>query len=112
MDEDGLQLGAEVKILAAVGNVERLDANTIARQHKPASGTRPDGDGKHAPQPLEAPSVPLEKRVQHGFGVAVAVELVPGFHQLRTQLQMVVNFAVEDDDGIAIVRANWLIAGL
>ena len=54
--------------------------------------------------------VPFEKGVQHGFGVGVRNETVAERFQLGAQFQVVVDFAVEDDHGIAIVRKDGLVA--
>ncbi len=67
----------------------------------------PDGDGEHAAQLLKAAGVPLQKRVQNGFGVAVRVEAVAQLLQLGPDFQVVVDFAVEDDDGVAVVASGW-----
>ena len=97
MDEDRLQLRAEEQVTAALRNVQRLDANAIARQHQPAFGIRPQRDAKHAAQPAEAIRVPFQEGVQNGLGIAVADENVPQRFQLAAQLHVVVDFAVEDD---------------
>ena len=68
-------------------------------------------DGEHAAQLLEAGGIPLQKRVQNGFRIAVGVEAVARFFQLGAEFQVVVDFAVEDDGRIAVVRLKRLVAG-
>ncbi len=63
MNQDGLQLGAEVKLFAVTRDIQRLDAYAIAGQHQPPGGVGPDADRKHAAQLLEAGRIPLQKRV-------------------------------------------------
>ncbi len=41
----------------------------------------------------------------------MGMKLVAECFELRPQLQMVVNFAVEYNDRVAIARGHWLIAG-
>ena len=48
--------------------------------------------------------------MQNRLGIAVAVETVAQRFQLLAQLQMVVDFAVEDDDGVAVVGLDGLVA--
>ena len=112
MDQDGLQLGAEKYVVATMRDVERLDAHAIARQHQPSSGVGPERHRKHAAQSVEAPRVPFQKRAQDGLGVAMRVEPMSQVLQLGADFEVVVDFAVEDDDRVAIFSRDGLIAML
>ena len=103
MDEDGLQLGAEVEVVAAMCDVERLDADAVPGQNQPPVGVGPDGDGEHAAQPLEARGVPFQECVENGFSVAMGMKAMSGFFELGADLKMVVDLAVEDDGGVAVI---------
>ena len=82
--------------------VERLDAHAVAGQHQAPRGFGPQRDGKHAAQAGKATGIPLEKGGQNRFGVAVRVETMAELFQFGAQFQVVVNFAVEDDDRVAV----------
>ncbi len=47
--------------------------------------------------------------MNYRFSVAVGVESVPEFLQLRPQLQVVVDLAVENNPGAAVLVVNWLL---
>ena len=91
-------------------DIERFDAHAIAGEHQAARGFCPQSDREHAAQAGETLRVPFEKRVQHGFGVGMRNETMTKRFQLGAQFQVIVNFAVEDDHGIAILREDWLVA--
>ena len=113
MLQDGLQFRAEIDVVAAAVVVERLDAHAVARQHQALARLGPEGHGEHSAQPRETGRVPLQERVQHRLGVAVA----NGSDGRRPsssapQFPMVVDLAVEDDDRVAIVADDRLIAAV
>ncbi len=112
MDEDGLQLRPEKYFLAAMRDVERLDAHAIARQHQPASGVCPERHRKHAAQSAETLRVPFEKRAQDRLGIAVRVKSMAQLLQLGAHFEVVVDLAVEDDDGVAVFGRDGLVAVL
>ena len=68
-------------------------------------------DREHAAQLLEAGGIPLQKRVQNGFRIAVGMEAMARLLQLGAQFQVVIDFAVEDDGGVAVVGVKRLVAG-
>ena len=103
MLQDRLQLRAEIQIVAAAVDVQRLDAHAVARQHQALFATRVHSATANMPRkPAKAVRVPLQKGVQNRFRVAVRLEAVPERFQFLPQLQVVINFAVEGDDGVAI----------
>src|SRR5262249_3470905 len=74
--EDGLQFGTKVEVVPLRVNIERLDAQAIARQHQALFRWNPYGQSEHAAQPRKTFNVPLPKREQHRFGVASGSEAV------------------------------------
>ena len=112
MDEDGLQFRAEIKILAALRKIKRLDPHAIARQHQPLGGFGPQRHREHAAHPREAIGIPLEERLQHGFGIAVGMEPAAAAFQFGTQFQVIVDLAVERDHGAAGSVNDGLIAAV
>ena len=112
MHEDGLQFRSEIKIFAAPRKVKRFDAHAIASQHQPSGGLRPKRDGEHAAQALKAMGIPLEERLQHGFGIAVGIKSPAAAFEFGTQLEMIVDFAVERDNGAAGSVNDGLIAAV
>ena len=108
--EERFQLRAEVDIGAAPMEVKRLDPQTVPRQHETPARLRPEPDGKHAPQTREALDIPLLERVQNDFGVAMSPEPMPQGFQLSPQLGVIVDLTVEDNNGIAVLAAQRLVA--
>ncbi len=70
----------------------------------------PQGCGEHSPQLRERVDVPFEKGAQNRFRVATGIEHVAALLQLAAQFGVVVNFAVEDEDGVAVVAEHGLAA--
>jgi len=91
-------------------DVERLDAKAIAGEDEAARGFSPERDGEHAAEAGEALGVPFKKSVENGFGVGVRNETMAERFQFGAQFQVVVDFAVEDDYGVAIRREDGLVA--
>src|ERR1035441_7122692 len=112
MCEDGLQLRPKKHVLAAMRDVERLDAHTIARQHQPPGRICPKRHGKHATQSAETLRVPFEEGAKDRLRIAVRVKSMAQLVQLGTHFEVVVDFPVEHDDRVAIFRRDGLIAVL
>ena len=110
MKEDCLQLGAEVDFVTALGDVERFDADAVARQHQTPRRLFPQRHGKHAAQARETLRIPLDESVENGFGIGTGVKAVTKLFELAAQFQVIVDFAVEDDGGVTIGRSHGLIA--
>ena len=66
----------------------------------------PQRNGEHAAQAGEAGGVPFEKAAQDGFGVGAGAKAMTARFEFGAQFFVIVNFAVEDDDGIAVVRSR------
>src|SRR5580704_9734400 len=112
MREDGFEFGAEIKILAAECEIERLDPHSIAREHQTLGRFRPQRHSEHPAHFGKAIRVPFEKRLQYRFRIAVRMELAPASFQLLAQLQMIVNFPVERDHRPSGSICYWLIAAV
>ena len=110
MDEDGLEFGTKEQILSILRQVERLDTHAVSSQNEAPDRLAPQGDGEHAAHAGKTSGVPGKEGVKHGFGIAMRVKPVAECFELRPQLQMVVDFAVEYNDRVAIARGHWLIA--
>ena len=110
MDEDGLEFGAKEQVLSVLRQVERLDAHAVSSQNEPLGRLAPQSDGEHAAHAGKTSGVPGEEGVKNGLGIAMSMKLVAKCLELGPQLQVIVNFAVEYDDRVAIARGHWLIA--
>ena len=82
---------------AGLGQVQRLDAEAVAREHEPAAVALGDGEGEHALEAIDAALPPAAVGLEHDLGVAVGEEAQPGGLELAPQLAVVVDAAVEDD---------------
>ena len=76
------------------------------------SALAPQRHREHPAQPRETFRVPLEERIQNRFGVAVGAEAISALFQFPAQFQVIVDLAVEDDDGVAVFGHDGLIAAL
>ncbi len=112
MGEDGLQFRPEKYLLAAIGDVERLDAHTIARQHQAPSGICPQRHRKHAAQSAETLGVPFQKRVQDRLRIAVRMKAMAQLVQFGAHFEVIVDFPIEHDDRVAVFGRDGLIAVL
>ena len=110
MLEDGLELGAEIEVAAAAAKVERLDAHAVAGEQQAFLGGLPEGQREHAAEALEAGGVPLQQAAEDHFGVATGVETMAQRFKLPAQLGVIVDFAVEDQHGGAIVGGHGLLS--
>ena len=72
----------------------------------------PQRHREHAAQPRETLGVPLEERIQNRFGIAAGAEAISALLQFPAQLQVIVDLAVKDDDGVAIFGYDGLISTL
>ena len=106
--EDGLDLGAEDQAVVADGPVERLDAEPVAREQQPPARGVPDGEREHAAEAVHAVVAPLLVRVDDRLGVAARVIAMARRFELRAQVRVVVDLAVEDDLDRAVLVAERL----
>ncbi len=110
MLQDGFQLAAEIDVVAVAEVIERLDAHAIAGEQEAFTRLGPDGHCEHAAHPGKAVGVPLQEGAQDGFGIAVAAEAMAQRFQVAADLQVIVDLAVEGDDGVGVVTSEGLVA--
>ncbi len=112
MHEQRLQLRAEEH--QAIGQhrvVQRLHAEAIAGHEQRARVPVVEREREHAAETLHALFAPRFPRVHDHFGVALRVEHVPERFELRNELLVVVDLAVEYDDDRAVLVVERLLAG-
>src|SRR6266478_5127402 len=90
--------------------VQRLDSEAVAREKQSPCILRPNRERKHAAQTREAIFVPLQKGAQNYLGVAAGLEFFTVRFQFGAQFPVVVNLAVEDQDGVSVFADHGLIA--
>src|ERR1700730_3201635 len=90
--------------------IQRLNSEAVTCQNQPSLGFGPDRQREHSPHPGEAPGIPLLESVKHRFGIAQGMKKMTPAAPLLAQLGVVIDFAVEDKDGVAIVALHRLVA--
>ena len=63
----------------------------------------PECDRKHSAQPGKTGGIPLEESVQNRFRISAGVESVPTLFQFDAQFRVIVDFAIENDDRVAVI---------
>ena len=71
----------------------------------------PDGKGEHAAEAFEAIGAPGAEGFENDFGVAMSAEMVTEGFEFCAEFCEVVDFTVEDNDGVAVLSDDRLIAG-
>jgi hypothetical protein len=112
MDEDAFKFGGEQEVSVAMGEVEGLDAEAIAGEDEALGGFCPEADGEHAAEAGETFDIPLQESVEDGLGIAVGREGVAEGLEFAAEVEVVVDFSVEDDDGVSVGGVDGLIAGV
>src|SRR5262245_371312 len=85
--------------------MQRLFADTVARQEEPALAPIPDREGEHPAEPFDALFAFVLVKMDDGFGVTARAQLVAPRDQQTAKFAVVVYFAVEDDpDRTVFVR--------
>ncbi len=106
--EQGLQLGAEQQDVADLGEIERLDADVVAREQRPAATLVPDDEREHPVQALGrgVSRVLVERR--QDLGVAGRREPVAAAFELGADGPVVVELAVlRRDHGALGFHIGW-----
>src|SRR5215831_1316621 len=106
--ENGFDLRPKVNVVSRTMEKQRLNPNTIARQHKPLLGLGPDTKSEHSSKTTEAFRIPFAKCLQHNLGVAVRCEAAAACNQFGAEFGVVVDLAVENEDDIAILADHRL----
>ena len=92
---EGPQLAREREEPVTLGDVERLLAEVVARQHQRLLAGIPRGEREHAVELSHAIEVGLLEQVAEHLGVALRAERVPLGLELRAQGMVVVDLPVE-----------------
>ena len=108
--EDGADLGPEDDAAAIVKDVQRLDAEGVARQDQGAGRGIPEGQAKHAVEPRQCTKTPLLVGMHDDFGIGTGLESVTEGLQFVAQLAEVVDFSVEHDPHGAGLVGDGLVA--
>ena len=108
--EQTFDLRCECKAAVILCVVQRLNTERVPCQKKGLSLVIPYGKGKHSPQPAEELSAVFLIAMQQALCIGCRAKLMSLFCQFAAQLQMVVDFAVENDSDAAIIAAHRLPA--
>src|SRR6267378_1335820 len=109
--KNGLQLRTKVQVHAGAADVQGFDTHSVTREDQPLPGLTPNRNCKHATQTGKASNIPLEKSAQHKLGIAIRAEMIPGLLQLLSKLAVVVDLAVENDNGVTVLAFKGLVPG-
>src|SRR5215475_4472070 len=91
--------------------VEWLDSEAVASKEERLFPVIPDCEREHSAQMLNAVRAIFFVQVNYCFGVTVSRVAMPASLQILSQLQVVVNLAVEDDRERMIFVTDGLVAG-
>ena len=94
--EQSLDLAAECNAAWRLGEVKRLDTESVAGDGEGCRPRIPNTNGENAVEPREHLRPMLEIHVQQNFCVRMAPESVAPSLQLSPKFTIVVNLAVED----------------
>ena len=92
--EERLEFGGEGEGAGVIAVMQRLDAETVARQEQPPVAGIPDGEGPHAIEAQLALRAPLRIGGEDDLAVGVGDKTVAEAAQLLAQLEIVVDLAV------------------
>jgi len=108
--EDGFEFGAEVEFALVAAEVEGFDAHAVAGEDEALAGGGVEGDPEHAAEAGEDAGVPGEEALEDDFGIGVGVEVVAEGGEFGAEFAVVIDLAVEDDDGVAVGGIDGLFA--
>ncbi len=98
----------EADTLARETVIQRLDAESVARQEQLLPAAVPDREGEHAVQAGRTVLAPLGIRPENDLGIAVGNEMMTERLQLLAQFRVVVDGAIEDQCESGRVIAHGL----
>src|SRR5689334_4566671 len=88
------QRGCKPQAVARFGKVERLDAESVARQHDAATVAFPDREREHTEKAFDAARAPRVIRLQDDFRVAIGEEAVAFPLQFGPQVTKIIDATV------------------
>src|SRR5215468_10277831 len=106
--EQPFDLRSEDEITLGRGVIEWLDPQPVARAEETTAPPVPDRKSVHSLQSLQAIFAPMQIGLQQRFRVRAGFEAVPARFQFRPQFPEVVDLAVENYPGRAVVRGHRL----
>src|SRR5262245_15855353 len=106
--EQPFDLRSEDETAFGRGVIERLDPQPVARAKEATAPPVPDRKSIHPLQSLQAIFAPMQIGLQQHFRIRVGFEALPTRFQLRPQFPEVVDLAVENYPGRAVVRGHRL----
>src|SRR5262245_58594212 len=92
--------------------IERLYSQSISGTKQFRANAIPDREREHSLEPTDARLSPFDIRVQQHLGVSSRDEAVSSRLQLRSELLVIVDFAIEDDPRSPVRGTHWLEAAL
>src|SRR4051794_27577258 len=95
--EERLDLRSEHEAASHRCVVEWLDAQSVSRAEETSPGIVPDRERKHAVEAFEAIFSPFDVRRQQHLGIGSRRKFVARRLEQRSDLQMVVDLAIEHD---------------
>src|SRR4051794_39943051 len=96
MSQQNFRLRSEEQRVVEYAPVKGLLSEEIARDQQTASAAIPQSEGKHAVELADHSVAVFFIQVRQDFGVGSAAKCVSTFFELRAQLAVVVDLAVED----------------
>ena len=110
--QQGLDFGGEGQPALPAAPKERLDAEGVpGQQHAPPLSIQ-DGKGEHADQAVQSLGAPAGDCLEQHFGITMRPEGAALLLQLLSQLEVIVDLAVEDQVIPAVGGAHGLASGL
>src|SRR5579872_6059313 len=97
VSQNRLRLGAEQHAIRCRVEEQRLDTQTVPDQDQLLRPQVPDGESKHAVEPLGNPVSPLQIPAEDHFRIAARSEAVAEALQLLAQFHEVINLSVVDE---------------
>ena len=109
--EQGFHFRCEIERVVVEGVEQGLDAEAVASGEESAVGFIPENDGEFAAQPVQALWAKVFIKVQSDFAVGSGAQAVARLLQFPLDRFIAVEFAVDDDVGLAVLAGDGLIAG-
>ena len=109
--EDGFDFGSEEQPPVDESPVERLHAETIAREEQPPARGVPDGEREHAPKPIDTGITPLLVGMDDGLGVGAGSIAMARLLEFLADGGVVVDLAVEHDPDRLVFVGERLMTG-